>query len=247
MAGTVQTGNVSTADSLPEERKNDFDEKMQRLDPDESQFTIMTGRMPSRTAIREIFNWIEEDDFPRIVAGDAQTSGSSALNLNAGQGKTVQPNDILRNMRTGEPMRVLTVTTDALTIARGIDGRPASATNAGDNYLVVADAQPQGSDFPTARYLARVLGYNYTQITRTPWTFTGTMTSIELYGGREPGKEAVRKAREHKRKWEALAFWGARSFAANSGAAPGNGEPQGTCGGASEFIQSVRRDANGPL
>lgn len=247
MAGTVVTGTVSTEEVLPEERKNDFDEKIRVLDPNESQFTIMTSRLPSRTAIREKFNWIEEDDFPRIVTGDAQTAGATTLNLTSGQGKTVQANDLIRNMRTGEMMRVTVVTTDALTIARGIGAIAAAATNAGDNYLVVGDAQPQGSDFPTPRYLARVLGYNYTQITRTGWKFTKTQTSIELYGGREPAKEAVRKAREHKRKWEAIAFWGGRSFTASSVAPAGNTEPQGTAGGAIEYIQSVKRDANGPL
>ena len=110
----------------------------------------------------------------------------------------------------------------------------------------MGDAQAQGSDFPVARYLARVLGFNYTEITRTPWTFTGTATSIELYGGREPAKEAKRKAREHKKKWEAIAFFGARSFLADAGAAFGN-EPLGTAGGLIEFITTFKKDVNGPL
>lgn len=241
MAGTVASGMISTEEVLPDERVVDMDEKIRRLTTDDAQFTTMTDRASNRTAVREKINWLEEEDFPRLVTGDAQTAAATALNLSAGQGKLVQPNDLLRNMRTGEAMRILTVTTDALTIARNVIGGTGIATNAGDTYLVVADAQPQGSDFPTMRYLARVLGYNYTQTTRTPWTFNGTTTSIELYGGREPAKEAVRKAREHKRKWEAIGFFGARSFVA-SPAAPTNGEPQGTAGGALEFISTYKKD-----
>lgn len=247
MAGTVQVGNISTEDVLPDERVVDMDEKIRVLFPDDTQFTTMMSRLPSRQAIREKVNWLEEEDFPRIVTGDAQTSGSTTLNLSAGQGKYTQANDLLRNMRTGEAIRISVVTTDALTIARGIGSIAAAATNAGDSYLVISDAQPQGSDFPTARYLARVLGFNYTQITRTPWTFTGTQTAIELYGGREPAKEAKRQARVHKKKWEANAFWGARSFVAASVAPSGNGEPQGTAGGMIEYISTFKRDANGPL
>jgi hypothetical protein len=167
--------------------------------------------------------------------------------LTAGQGKIVAANDHLRNMRTGEGIRISSVAVDTLTIARGVGQAvttPAAAINAGDTLLVVADAQPQGSDFPSPRYLARVLGFNYTQITRTTWSFTGTQTAIELYGGREPAKEAVRKAREHKRKWEAIGFWGMRNFSA---AVPPENEPQGVAGGALEFIQTFHRDANGPL
>jgi len=51
----------------------------------------------------------------------------------------------------------------------------------------------------------------------------------------------VRKAREHKKKWEAILFWGGRSFTPGSGTT----EPQGTCGGMVEYIQSNRLDVGG--
>jgi hypothetical protein len=248
MAGTIVTGNISTEEVLPESRVVDMDEKIRQLDDDESQFTTLTDRTSKRTALREKVNWLEREDFPRQVTSDAQTSGSTTINVSAGQGKIVQANDLLRNMRTGEGIKVVSVATDALTVARGVGastgGIAAAAINAGDILLVVADAQPQGSDFPTPRYLAAVLGYNYTEITRTTWSFTGTQTAIELYGGREPAQEAIRKAREHKRKWEAIGFFGARAFSA--AVAPDN-EPQGFAGGALEFVQSNVLDAAGPL
>jgi len=252
MAGTVIQGMVGTEEQLGPsavttaegEKVIDMDDRIRALKPDATQFSTMTDKTPSQQATREKVNWLEEEDFPRLVTGDAQTSGSTALNLNSGQGKIVAANDLIRNMRSGEAMRIVSVTTDALVVARGIGSIAAAATNAGDQYLVVADAEPQGSDLPNARYLQRVLGYNFTQITRTPWTFTATDTAIEKVGGREPAKEAKRKAREHKRKWEAILFWGARSFTASSAT---NTEPQGTCGGMIEYIQTVKRDANGPL
>jgi len=245
MAGTINTGNIGTEETLPDERVVDMSDKLNQLDPEETQFTTMTSRLGSSVATREKVNWLEEEDFPRTVTNvGAQLVGDTALTLTAGQGKIVQANDLLRNMRTGEGIRISTVTGDVLVIARGIGTIAAAAINASDVWLVTADAQPQGSNFPTPRYLARVLGYNYTQITRTPWGMTGTMTSIELYGGREPQKEARRKAREHKKKWETIGFFGMRSFIA---AAPPENEPQGTAGGAIEYIQTIRRDANGPL
>ena len=242
MAGTVVVSNVSTEEILPDEKQIDMDEKIRKLRPDETQFTTMTDKLSSRAAVREKVNWLEEDDFPRIVAlQSAATSGATSLVLVAGQGKTVQANDIIRNMRTGESELVTAVATDTLTVAH-IGSVAAAAMNAGDSLLVVGDAQPQGSNFPVMRYLQRVLGYNYTEITRTPWQFTNTATAINLYGANEPGKEAVRKAREHKRKWEAIGFFGARSFAAS---APPDNDPQGTAGGLLEFITSNVLDMAG--
>lgn len=245
MAGVVQIGNIGTEEELPDEKVVDMDPIIRRLKTDDAQFTTMTDRTASRVATREKVNWLEEEDFPRLVSAlNAQLVGDTTLVLTAGQGKIVQANDLLRNMRTGEGIRISTVATDTLTIARNIGNLPAAAINAGDVFLVVGDAQPQGSDFPSPRYLQRVLGFNYTQITRTTWGFTGTTTSIELYGGREPAKEAVRQARVHKRKWEAIGFWGMRSF---QSAVPPENEPRGTAGGLLEFIQTYKSDSNGPL
>src|SRR5262252_10108919 len=110
MAATVVTGGaVSTEEVLPDERKIDMDEEFKKLRPDQTQFTTMIDRLGSQAAIREKVNWIEEDLFPRVVtAAGAQTSGSGALVLTAGQGKYVAANDLLRNMRSGEMSRVTT-------------------------------------------------------------------------------------------------------------------------------------------
>lgn len=244
MAGTVVQGNVSTEEVAPDERAIDMDEKIRLLDPDQTQFSTMTSRVTSRQAIREKVNWLEEELFPNVVTSTAALVTDTALTVSAGQGKIVAANDLLRNMRSGEAIRVVSVAVDVLTVARGIGNIAAAAVNASDTWLVLGDAQPQGSDFPTPRYLARVLGFNYTQITRTTWGFTGTQTAIEMYGGREPAKEARRKALEHKRKWEDIGFFGARSFSA---AVPPENEPRGTAGGAVEFITTYKRDVNGPL
>src|SRR5215471_8675683 len=246
--GTINQGNISTeaqvgpsaSTSFGGERIIDMDEKIRVLRPDETQFTTMTSRTPSRVATSEKVHWLEEEDFPRIVTNSAaQLVGDTSFPLTAGQGKIVMANDMIRNMRTGEMARIVSVATDTVTVARGVGNIAAAALNALDAWLVTGDAQPQGSDFPMPRYLARVVGFNFTQITRTTWGFTRTDTQINKYGGKEPAKEAKRKAREHKRKWEAIGFFGARSFIASSTSPAADGpEPKGTAGGAGEFIST---------
>ena len=253
MAGTVVQGNVPTegqvgpsaATASAGERILDMDEQIRKLRPDDTQFVTMTSRTTSRVATSEKVNWLEEDDFPRVVTSTAaQLSTDTTITLTAGQGKIVMGNDMLRNMRSGEMIRVVSVATDVVTVARGIGAIAAAAVNASDAWLVTGDAQPQGSDFPTPRYLQRVLGFNYTQITRTTWGFTRTDTNVNKYGGKEPQKEATRKAREHKKKWEETGFFGARSFTPT---APPENNPRGTAGGMVEFIWGTKVDAAGAL
>src|SRR5262245_48027741 len=154
MAGTVVTGYVSTEEQVSDERVVDMADKIAKLDTDDAQFSTMSDRLSSRTAIREKVNWLEEEDFPRQVTNTGtQLSTDTTLTLTAGQGLLCQPNDLLRNMRTGEGIRIASIATDVLTIVRGIGastgGIAAAAVNNGDVWLVVADAQPRGRAFPT--------------------------------------------------------------------------------------------------
>src|SRR3954470_19957755 len=99
MAGTIVTGPVSTEEVATDERVVDMDPKMRRLKPDDTPLTTMTTRASTRQAIREKVNWLEEEDFPRLVtAANAQLISDTALTLTAGQGKIVQAQDLLRNM-----------------------------------------------------------------------------------------------------------------------------------------------------
>jgi hypothetical protein len=233
MAGTIVLGSISTEEVLSDEKKIEMDEKIRALKVDEAQYVTMTTRLSNRTIVREKANWIEEEDFPRTVtASTAATNVATSVILNAGHGLIVAANDILRNMRTGEAMRISSIATDTITVARNVGsntGIIAAAVNVGDVFLVVADAQPQGSDFPSPRYLQRVLGYNYTQITRTTYSFTNTQTAIELFGGREPAKEVVRKVREHKKKWENIGFFGPRNYIAQSPRRTSRRAPPAVC------------------
>ena len=91
------------------------------------------------------------------------------------------------------------------------------------------------------RPLAKAWGssVNYTQIHRDPFSFTGTETSIEEYGGRNPMKEQVKKLVEHKQSIEQTCFWGARNFDSTN--------KRGYAGGAYEFIASNKNVSVGTL
>jgi hypothetical protein len=235
---------ISTEEVLADEKVIDMDPKMRLLDPDSTQFTTMSTRTTSRPATREKVNWLEEQYVNTVVtvAAAGYASGAVTIPLVAGQGVSVPNRAVLRNMRTGEGFLVTAGgLTDSLTVTTSWGGAPNAAGLNGDKLLVVSDAQEQGADLPAPLYSQRVLGFNYTQIMRTVWQFAGTTTAIELYGGREPAKEAARKAVEHKRKIENNGFFGARDFVSAGQSVTGS------AGGLIEFIQTNKQNVNGEL
>jgi len=244
MADVVVGAFVDTEEVLPDEKVVDMDPTMRRLDPDQTQFTTMTSRMPSRASTREKFNWLEEQYVNNLftVAAAGYASGATAIPVGATDTNSIQPNDILRNMRTGEAMLVTAIPSAGnLTVrATRLGSAAAAAGTSGDKLVFIGSAFPQGSSYPQPKYSRRVLGYNYTQTFRTSWVFSGTATSIELYGGREPAKEAARKAVEHKRELEHNGFFGARDFFTIT-------DPQGTSGGLIEFIVTNKQNVGGEL
>lgn len=234
---------VATDESLADEKVIDMDPTMRKLDPDQTQFTTMTSRMSSRPATREKINWLEEQYVLDVYTASAYTSGATSVTITtAAETLAIKPNDVLRNMRTGQPMIVDVVNTGTGVLTVRPQGTNA-AGNAGDKLLFVGTAYPQGADIGTPKYSARVLGFNYTQIFREPWSFTGTATAIEMYGGREPAKEAARKAVEFKRQIEHNGFFGTRAFTASSATV----DWQGQAGGLIEYIVTNKQAVGGEL
>jgi hypothetical protein len=232
---------VNTDEIVADEKVVDMDPQMRKLDPDQTQFTTMTSRMGSRTATREKVNWLEEQYVNDVITTTAgYTSGATTVVVSAQDGLSVKPNDVYRNMRSGQAVIVTANAAGSLTVVpQGTN----AAGNSGDKLLYVGSAYPQGANIGQPKYSARVLGFNYTQIFREPWSFTGTATSIELYGGGEPAKEAARKAVEFKRQLEHNGFFGSRFYIAGSAGS----EPQGGAGGLIEFIATNKQNVGGEL
>jgi hypothetical protein len=130
-------------------------------------------------------------------------------------------------------MKVTSISTDTVTVTRGLGGVTAASSASAAELLIVSNASTQGATLPTRKIMVKAVAYNYTQIQRDPWGFTRTENNIEnYYDGSASEFEQVKKLQEHKRAIEQTLFWGARSF---SSAAPNS---LGTCGGLIEYIPS---------
>lgn len=240
MSATVLKGTLTTADPVADEQVVDMRNEFYELDPDDSQFTTVLVKLGTRNAVREKIEWLEDQLRPRLLTLSASAaSADTSIALTAGFGSYVAVDDTIRNLTTGEMLHVTGITTDSAGVDRGIGAVGAASSASTAQLLIVGAAYKQGASYGTSRIVKRVLGYNYTEIQRDPFSFTGTETSIEEYGGRNPMKEQVKKLVEHKQSIEQTVIWGARNFDSSN--------KRGYCGGAYEFIATNTNKSVGTL
>lgn len=241
---TIKTGMIDTEDILSNERVIDMSERMYKLQPDEQQFRVILSQIGSKQAIREIVEWLEDEYLPRVSALAASAaSADTALTVTTADGNTVfKTGDVVRNMETGEGYLVTSTSANSIGVTRSWGGVAAATASSVAKLMIVGNASAQGASSATARAVQRVRAYNYIQEQRDSLHFSTVQTAIELYGGREPGKEVAKKMVEHGRSIENTLFFGARDF--NSSASPG---PMGSAGGVYEFISTYITNASGAL
>lgn len=162
MSTTILKGNVTTADPLSDEQVVDMRNEFYELDPDDSQFTTLLVKLGTRQAVREKIEWLEDQLRPRLSALAASAASTdTTISVTTGQGQYFAADDIVRNLLTGEMMHVTSLTTDTLTVERGIGGvTAASSASASANLLIVGSAYKQGASYGTSRIVKRVLGYS---------------------------------------------------------------------------------------
>lgn len=80
--------------------------------------------------------------------------------MTTGQGAYFRPRDIVRNAVTGEAFSVSSISTDTLTVTRGVGGVTAATSVSGAELLIVGNAAVQGATLGTRHIVKKVLGYN---------------------------------------------------------------------------------------
>lgn len=242
MAVATASGVVATDDILADEKVVDMANQFRLLEGgDESQFMTILNKLPSQKAIREKVNWLEDQYFPNLSALAASAlSAATSVDVTADEGNYFRVGDLVRVASSGEILEVTGVTTDAIGVTRSIGAVAAATAASGVELLIIGNVSAQGADYGTLKVTTRVLGFNYTQITRHPFGFTNTDAEIETYGPGDPANEIAKKAVEHKRALANQCWVGGRAYDSS-----GN---KGHMGGiVSEFISTNVSNAVGTL
>lgn len=181
--------------------------------PEATPLLTLTGRMRNkREAVNARYEWLEKDEFPRSLdVTAAADSDDTAISVVAGQEARVFTGAVVINLRTGENILVnATPTSGSLgTVVRGIGGGAADIV-VGDKLLYAFNAYEDGAGLGALKSVQEFNEYNYTQIIRTPFGFTGRDLQTELYGGRDEMTETKWQAIEHKKSIEYAMGFGKR-------------------------------------
>lgn len=150
---------------------------------------ILTGRMKESDTSQSKVYWSEQEQIPTEVYttdGTAAGTAGSTITLTIGNYTYVQDHDVLKNVRTGEVVRVQgSVSSASVTAVAGWGGTTPAATVAGDRWLIMSPAYAEAENSLYSRAIANTESYNNTQeITEMVQTSTRVMNEATFFGGK---------------------------------------------------------------
>lgn len=212
--------------------------------PNAAPLTVITTMLrKSRTVHHYKFDIFQKDLLPRrIVLAAAATSGATSLTASTGQGARAAANYVFMNTTTREHVLVTAVSTDTLTVTRGIGGVQ-DAMTAGDVLDFQRAVFVDGSGKGTYKSVKEDTDYNYTEIVRTGFGFTRRDANTDQWGGKDPVIERKAQGIEHAISLEKAKLFGRRHSLVDAT----SGRLQTFSGGLEYFIRSNVWDLNGTV
>lgn len=164
------------------------------------------------------FEWIEQD--PRAWVADIPatlTAGTTTIDVTTGQGSRFAAGDTARVTETGEVVRITSISTDALTVVRGIgNSGSGTATTAATSLVRLAHAGEEGADIGTLKSVQETIPYNYLQKIRSAYGMTWEQMSSSLHGASDPAVQKKVQLIEHKKDIDRMIMFGKRDIGTGS-------------------------------
>jgi hypothetical protein len=234
------TGAQTTTTVLSNQLAIDIGKRISLLEPDVQVLTVFSRAVNTEVTVATKFKWVEDEAKARFDTTSASAT-NSAIEIGVVHGTFFQQWDQVINTRTGEQMRVDSVSGNTLTVTRGI-GSTATAMNEGDELYIIGTAQPENDVSKVARSKTPSLVENNTQIFRTPYEISGTAENVGyMVQPTEWNRLQQNAGIEHAKDIELSLLFGRKSATT-----PGSTEDR-TTGGVLSFITSNQTDAGGTL
>ena len=174
------TGQRGTGNILTDQRKIELGGSITLLEPESNPLTLLSRAMGKERRGDPKYNWIEQASEARF---DAINNGAgyadSATSLVVDNGAYFAEHFIFQVTRTGENIRVVSVSGNTLTVVRSVGDTAAAAIVDNDELYIIGIAQPEGDTSRPSRSNNPTKLTNYMQIQREPWDITGTALSSQ--------------------------------------------------------------------
>lgn len=210
IAGVRTTTNIQQARRVVDMAKN-----IVLLDPNDSPFVtfLKLAKQDVRVAKAPKIEWLEDDLIgaaTQVNNGSGISISTSSTSIAVDDGSIFSVGDLISIPAYNLIYRITAISTNTLTAIQF--GTAVASGTIADNSVVLkmGNAMEENSSAPAAKTTQEVACYNYTQIFRTPVSFSNTELATELYGGKDRAYQRRKKALEHKRDIARAMYFGVR-------------------------------------
>ncbi len=171
---TIRSGASFVGSGNQDTRPLDWSTELRMLDPDLDKFTHLLMKLPGRTVTDPKYNLFEDQDIPlwSQINGGNLASGDTSLTVDDGSVYYADARAIFS--RTGEIIKVSSVSTNTLTVVRAQQGTSAAALLDNDYLLVLGEIIYEMDTVGIVRTTVPVTVFNYTEIFRKAHSISGT-------------------------------------------------------------------------
>jgi hypothetical protein len=239
-APTIVTGTRAVTDVVSDRLKVDMAEDILQYDPNANSLTLLSVKMNGKREVGQYqFYWLEKDRMPRTDTVGATGYDADDTSIIVTTGGVFRKWDVVLVNATGERFLVTAVSTNTLTVTRGLNSSGKTLA-AGSKLQVIGNAYVEGGDVGTAKSVKSVPIYNLCQQLRTPFSFTGRDKVTRMYGGNDPDLERKWQGVEHAISIEQSFWWGYRDSQLDST----SGKYITFMGGVDQYVQTLEWDIN---
>lgn len=195
----------------------DVSEQMVLLEPDAAPLFVLTNAAKRKQpTIGPRFEWVEDTEVSLWGYASQTTDYTSvATNILVADGTIFGVGDIVAvpkaqsSSAAPEVFLVTAISTNTLTITRGVGGSGADTLPATGSLRVLASAFREDDNIGQQRYTAKTVQISYAQIFKTPVKVTHTAASTKQYGAPQGERkyQLVKALIRHRSEIEGAGLW----------------------------------------
>jgi hypothetical protein len=205
----------------------DVSEQMVLLEPDASPLFVLTNKAKRKEGtVAPRFEWVEDTEvslWGQVSNASDYSTGVTSIAVADGTlfavGDIVAVPKAVTSSAAPEVILVTAISTNTLTITRGIGGSGSDTISQTGSLRILASAFTEDAGVATQRYTAKTVQISYAQIFKSPVKITHTAASTKQYAAPQGERkyQLVKSLIRHRSEIEAAGLW---SRASESLAAP---------------------------